>query len=397
MGVTIRQIPPGSGIHYICINLRKRRKAQKIGGKKDAEYIARQIRRDIANGSFKFEDEEQEAPCETLREYWDAQLKILPGEVEPGTVSNYRDNFRLHVGPALGDIPLNRLTRERVKQFVGELIGKGLMKPSIRIITSELCAILNRAIEDGRIVRNSASRLSKFYENAKQNEEPVTPLSREEVPLFLQSVKEHFPYYLPIFITFIHSGLRPGELAALKWEDVDFEKRLITVRAAVKQNGEVGKTKTKKKRNVDMSDLLIDTLKQWNKDQAKRFDGDLPEWVFTSRETSGRIDMKNLYHRAFLGSMKAAHGPLCEGRTENHDCCDGLPRRRLYDLRHTFATLLVMNGESLAYVRDQLGHSSITLTVNVYTHWVPGSNRAAVNKLPGLEVQPSNVRKFKRA
>jgi len=62
----------------------------------------------------------------------------------------------------------------------------------------------------------------------------------------------------------------------------------------------------------------------------------------------------------------------------------GLRRIRFHDLRHTFASLLIQNGESLAYVKDQLGHSSIRLTVDVYGHLVPGANRQAVNKLPSL-------------
>jgi len=62
----------------------------------------------------------------------------------------------------------------------------------------------------------------------------------------------------------------------------------------------------------------------------------------------------------------------------------GLRRSRFHDLRHTFASLLIQNGESLAYVKDQLGHSSIRLTVDVYGHLVPGANRQAVNKLPSL-------------
>ncbi len=70
----------------------------------------------------------------------------------------------------------------------------------------------------------------------------------------------------------------------------------------------------------------------------------------------------------------------------------GLRRIRFHDLRHTFASLLIQNGESLAYVKDQLGHSSIKLTVDVYGHLVPGANREAVNRLPSLFRQNDNSR-----
>jgi integrase len=69
-----------------------------------------------------------------------------------------------------------------------------------------------------------------------------------------------------------------------------------------------------------------------------------------------------------------------------------LRRIRFHDLRHTFASLLIQNGESLAYVKDQLGYSSIKLTVDVYGHLVPGANREAVNRLPSLSRQNDNSR-----
>jgi len=72
----------------------------------------------------------------------------------------------------------------------------------------------------------------------------------------------------------------------------------------------------------------------------------------------------------------------------------GLRRIRFHDLRHTFASLLIQNGESLAYVKDQLGHSSIKLTVDVYGHLVPGANREAVNRLPTLNIPNSKLTAF---
>ena len=80
------------------------------------------------------------------------------------------------------------------------------------------------------------------------------------------------------------------------------------------------------------------------------------------------LDMKNFRNRVFLKACDRAK----------------IRRRRVHDIRHSFASILLMNGESPAYVRDQLGHSSIKLTVDVYGHWIPGSNLQAVNKLPSL-------------
>ena len=90
----------------------------------------------------------------------------------------------------------------------------------------------------------------------------------------------------------------------------------------------------------------------------------MPEWVFCS-ENGGPLDGDNLRHRVFYRLLRKAE----------------LRRIRFHDLRHTYASLLIQNGESLAYVRDQLGHASIQLTVDTYGHLVPGANRQAVDRL----------------
>jgi len=97
------------------------------------------------------------------------------------------------------------------------------------------------------------------------------------------------------------------------------------------------------------------------------------EWIF--RNSRGNPpDMQNFKNRVFLKLLEKA----------------GLRRIRFHDLRHTYASLLIQNGESLVYVKEQLGHSSIKITVDVYGHLVPGSNRQAVNRLPSLKVSQAD-------
>lgn len=92
------------------------------------------------------------------------------------------------------------------------------------------------------------------------------------------------------------------------------------------------------------------------------------KFLQVGRKEGQQLEMQNVKNRFFLRCLEKA----------------GLRRIRFHDLRHTFASLLIQNGESLAYVKDQLGHSSIKMTVDVYGHLVPGANRAAVNRLPAL-------------
>lgn len=126
--------------------------------------------------------------------------------------------------------------------------------------------------------------------------------------------------------------------------------------------------KNHKVRRVDMSPQLAETLKELRTERkrealAKGW-GEVPERVFVN-EAGQVIDEWNMRARVFYKALTKA----------------GLRRIRIHDLRHTYASQLIQNGESLAYVRDQLGHKSIQITVDIYGHLVPGANRQAVAKL----------------
>ena len=128
-----------------------------------------------------------------------------------------------------------------------------------------------------------------------------------------------------------------------------------------------------------MSDTLIsvlETLKRKRKEEwLAKGSNEIPDWVFCNRD-GGWADPANFKARHFYKCLEKA----------------GLRRIRFHDLRHTFASLLLQNGESLHYVKEQMGHSSIKMTVDIYGHLVPGANRQAVNRLPG----PSSTTKETR-
>ena len=131
-------------------------------------------------------------------------------------------------------------------------------------------------------------------------------------------------------------------------------------------------TKTDRIRRVDLSDALLEALRDHKKakqqEWLKKGVNGIPRWVFANKE-GNPADMPNLKRR---------HFKKCLGEA-------GLRTIRFHDLRHTYASLLIQNGEPLAYIKDQLGHASITMTVDVYGHLEPGRNREAVNQLPTIE------------
>jgi integrase len=173
-----------------------------------------------------------------------------------------------------------------------------------------------------------------------------------------------------MFLTLIHTGVRSGECAGLKWGDIDMAGKFLIIRRSIGPDGKENKTKTDRIRRIDMSDELISALVRHRKEaleKALKEKRSLYEFVFANKEGNAP-DMHNLKNRVFHTILDKAK----------------LRRIRLHDLRHTYASLMISAGISPAYVQQQLGHASIKMTVDTYTHLIPGANRDATNVLPGL-------------
>jgi len=162
--------------------------------------------------------------------------------------------------------------------------------------------------------------------------------------------------------------MRLGELLGLQWGDIDFQGRFIEVQRSLVEGGRIELPKNGKIRRVDLSLLLGETLEKLRVRRAEEALAkswkQIPAWVFCNEE--GRPIWKSDFER------RVFHKALEKAR---------LRRIRFHDLRHTFASRLLQNGESVVYVKDQLGHHSIKVTVDVYGHLVPGANKAAVDRL----------------
>jgi integrase len=178
---------------------------------------------------------------------------------------------------------------------------------------------------------------------------------------------------------------KAGEAAGLHWSDIDTKNRTLLVRRQLSR-GREGKTKTRKRRSVDLSQVLLSELtilkKQRQAEYLARGKNEIPDHILlgtgvlvkdedgTYHRTEGRPwDMNNWRNRVYWKACDKAQ----------------IRRRRLHDTRHTFASLLLNNGESLKYVSSQLGHASIRMTADVYGHLEIGSNRAAMDRLPTLK------------
>ncbi len=187
--------------------------------------------------------------------------------------------------------------------------------------------------------------------------------------MLLEVCKEGFPRLFPLLLCAVRSGLRQGELIALHWGDIDFRGRFIEVRRSCSR-GKLTTPKNGKVRRVDMSLELTQTLRNLHVEREletmQKGWKEMPPSVFCDDE--GKPWRHNHLRKGlFYKAVKAA----------------GLRHIRFHDLRHTFASLLLQQGESPVYVKEQMGHSSIQVTVDLYGHLIPGGNKQAVDRLDG--------------
>jgi len=343
----------------------KRRWETIEGNRKDAEDRLAKI---IASGRRVIDTKR------TLDEYVQEWLNTYARtHVKESTLGEYEAVFKNHIIPVFGRLPFSKITREMVKRLIAEKIQAGLSRSTVRCIIGPLRELYNHAIDDGVLSVNPASRVGRF--NKRRGEEKtIDPLGRDEVALMLEVVNEKMPHYYPLLLCAARTGMREGELIGLQWGDVDFNGRFIEVRRNVFR-GKITTPKNGKTRRADMSLQLTNTLERLlvrrKAEALKRgesLDAVMEDCVFTTPKGT-RLDPNGMRKYVFYRALDLA----------------GLKRVRFHDLRHTYASLLIQQGESLAYIKDQLGHHSIQITVDTYGHLVPGGNIQAVDRLDDLE------------
>ncbi len=363
MGVKVRE---RNGAWWIFIDHHRQRKARLIGagasGKKAAQQVAQQIQVRLALGQTAFESQSAGV---TLNVYAGTFLQRIEHIRKPTTHEGYQQTLTRDIKPMLGKLDLRSITREKVKALAMACLKKGQSPKTVQNIVRCLSSLLSHAVEDNLVAVNPALKPGKFLPKISKRRK-IDPLTREEVAVLLDTAKRKLPRYYPLFLCAARTGLRMGELLALQWHDVDWQGRFIEVRRNF-THWQLTTPKSGESRRVDMSRELAQTLKDLLLERqidAGATGTEVPLWIFPS-ETGGLLHPHNIRDRVFYGLLTKAK----------------LRRVRFHDLRHTFASLLLQNGESPVYVKEQMGHSSIQVTVDCYGHLIPGGNKQAVDRL----------------
>lgn len=343
-----------SGNYAIVYYVNNKQKWKTIGpNKKEAEKALRDIMGSVDNGTYR---ELKSVPFSKFCDKWLAERE---SRVKRSTFEFYEGIARCHLKPYFKERPLHQIRAEDIERYLSFKHKEAKLSPkTIGYHLTVLRMIFKKAILYERVKQNPA----QLVEKPRCEKFEMQILKPAEVRIFLENVDER---YYPFFLTAIMTGLRMGELLGLRWSDINWFSKQIHVKRSVSLN-EVQEPKTKNSiRKIDISPVLVETLKEHKKRlkvESLSFGED--DLVFPN-EQGGLLDRHNIYSRYFIPALKKA----------------GLPLIRFHDLRHTYISFLIYQGENLKYVQTQAGHASITTTLDRYSHLIQDAHNGASERL----------------
>lgn len=335
------------------------------GPKREADALLAKALRELDTDTFA---EPTELTADAFFERW--LETVARHKVRPVTLDSYRDALRLHVRPVLGGKRLDRVTSQDVQKAVSAMVDRGLSPATIRRARNVLSAAFKQAVRWRLLQRNPVDDVDV----PRQVRREMHAMNLDEARAFL-AVTDQGPHAV-LFAFALATGMRPGEYLALRWADLDLERGTASVQRSLGRPRKGGgyafdEPKTaSSRRQVPLPAPLVRQLRAQRRtvvaarlrvgeawrDLDLVFPGPLGE----------PLHEHNLYARDYKAALAAA----------------GLPSTfRLYDLRHTCATLMLLAGENPKVVAERLGHGDVALTLAVYSHALPGIQREAAERL----------------
>ena len=278
---------------------------------------------------------------------------------KPSTYKTYEGYLNNIIVPFFGDLNISEISPILIKEFMKQMQDNGRANATVNKYIKFISAISNFMIDSDAAVRNPLARIKSLKEVKNKK---IRALCTEEVQALLSKTKQVYPDFFPLLFTALFTGMRKGEILALTWDSINWITQKITVDKNYTHGG-LGTPKTGKIRVIDMSNELAKVLKEWRL-ACPKGENNL---VFPNNEGNYQ-SAENMMKRRFLPALN---------RT-------GIDRIRFHDLRHTYASLLLANGAPMKYVQHQLGHSLITMTMDLYTHLLPEVNDKCVNLLNSI-------------
>ena len=375
-------------------------KRKLITGKSQTEVSTkgRKFLDDVKNGLKPGADKK------TLWDWLDHWLnECIKPNVRIKSFEKYESNLKNYIKPKLGDKPIKKLAPEDFRKVFNEMLAKGgrsglgISTSTVRTTRRYLSMAFNQAIEDGLVTRN----IIHATKPPQLVTERICSLSEGQADKLLQAAKEGEYFYLgvkqrrkpspaseyhkvmayTVVMLALNTGMRLGEVFGLRWTDVELSTRVVYVRQSLVSSSTQGmifqdpKTKGSKRR-IPVTDAVKKTLELYQKEQqvyislmGDKYDAK-DDLVFAN--LFGKpVDTSNFTTRYFKKILEQA----------------GLDRKFCFhDLRHTHATLLLKKGVNIKVISERLGHSTIQMTLDTYSHLMPDMQQTAVDALEELDM-----------
>jgi integrase len=310
-------------------------------------------------------------PQQLLRTYLENWLEqAYKPTVKLNTYVQYRSVIRHHLVPAFGNIPVQKLTPEKIRAFYRQKIDEGSKPRTVGLIHAALHRALEDAVKQGLVARNVA----KLVSPPRIDRYDAHTLTVEQAEKLLEAARgSRLDALLILALT---TGMRRGELLALRWDDIDFKQGLVSVHRTMTRVGGYGyvegepKTRSSRRRIV-LPGVALEALRVHRIQQEQMRVNVGEKWqdkglVFC--DGYGGFFSPDMVLRRFDKLLDEA----------------GLPHMRFHDLRHSAATILLVAGVHPKVVQERLGHSTIAMTLDVYSHVLPSMQQEAAGKIDDL-------------
>jgi integrase len=315
-----------------------------------------------------------EASRQTVEQYLQDWLEqSAKDHIRPRTYERYEQYVRLHLIPTLGKIKLQALSPQHLQSWKAKKLKEGLSPTTVRTMHTILHKALSDAVKLGLVARNVTEMVSP----PRKAHQEMQVLTAEQARQFLHTVSGQLDEAL--FTLALATGMRRGELLGLKWQDIDFHESRLRVRRTLNRVPTVmgegagsfveSEPKTmQSRRSIILPGFALEALQRHKQIQTEWKQHAAEAWeehgyVFTT--PLGRYIHPNTLYARFKTCLQKA----------------GLPAIRFHDLRHSAASLLLSNGVHPKIVQEILGHSQISMTMDIYSHVLPTMHQDAMEKL----------------
>ena len=385
-----------------------KRKLNNVTQRKDGRYVARKIfgyKEDgspnrkafygstAAEASQKLADYERQvenglnvdASSLTFGQWlnlWLTEYKF--NSISPTTYDGYENFIKNRIAPALGRHKLLKLRAEHLQAFINGLKkenGEPMAAQSVRKIRNILYGALEQAVKNGLITRNPVDALTLPKDRDKKKVGAFTP---KEQTALLEQVKGHRLYAL--FVLALGSGMRIGEIFALQWSSIDFLQQEITVSASVSRS----KDRDTSTKEIEGSSIKVNSPKTNAGIRSIPLTRQVWQALIEHREAqhierfeagAAWIDNGLVFCNSLGGYLEYRNVTRYYAQIREQA---GISKHSFHSLRHTFATNAITAGMDYYYLSRIMGHTSISITLDTYTDYMPDKSRSEMEKMEGI-------------